>query len=132
NWTAALKQRVRKDRDVLGRRKQTGVSGNSSHHAAILVLDFSLDDPVAERLIIRRPRNSPAQSRRGVGGRVRHADRAKNFALAKDVQWLVGDSVKSHPQNNESDVAVLRMRTGVVGERSCKSCLQQLLATMSV
>jgi hypothetical protein len=53
-----LQQGIREGRYVVRRRKQTSVSRDSTHHTGILVLDFSLDNPAAERLIVRGRWNS--------------------------------------------------------------------------
>src|SRR5205814_10274896 len=71
-----------------------------------------LNDSVSEGPIIcgRRSLRFPLCWRIECG--MRHAQWPENFALAKMIKRLAGNPFKSHSQQDESYVAVLRVRTG--------------------
>ena len=61
---------------------------------------------------------------------MRHAQRAKDFALAECVERFVGQAFEDDAQNDEADVAVFGARTGSVGQRRGEGGLQKLFTSL--
>src|SRR5437764_6990426 len=103
---------MRKDGEISGCGKNSRVASNSFHNTGVFVLDFALNDSVSEGPIIcgRRSLRFPLCWRIECG--MRHAQWPENFAPAKMIKRLAGNPFKSHSQQDESYVAVLRVRTG--------------------
>src|SRR5204863_6962789 len=123
---ASVQYGIGKDGDVMRGGKNAGMWRYASQHTGVLVIDFSLNDAMAERVVIDggRNRNSPSLWRIESG--VRHSQRAEDFALRKAVKRFISDALKRDSKNNESDVAVGGLACGIHGERRCKSRIQQL------
>jgi len=112
------------NREIFGTGEQSRMSGYAAKHARIFILHFALNEPVPKVTILSRWRNRLFQSWSGIERRTAHAERAKNFALAKDIEGLVGEPLEGKPEQDESDVAVFGARSGGGSQRSGECRLQ--------
>src|ERR1700686_2843595 len=100
------------NREIFGAREQSRMSSHAAEYARIFVLHFALNNAVPKATILSRRRNRLFQSWSGIECRTAHAQRAKNFSLAENVERLVGQSFESKAQKDESDVAVFGAGSG--------------------
>ena len=105
--------------------------GNASEDAGVLVLDFTLDDAVAEGTVVRCRRNFMFQRSPRIERRVHHAERPKNFALAEGIERFIGEAFESEAENDESDIAVFGARARGGSEFGREGGLQKGLAGAS-
>jgi len=112
---AALQQDVSEGGDILGGREKAGVPGDSAQHAGVLVLHLTLNNAMAKGLVVGGGWNGGAQFKRWIERRMGHAEWPEDFSLAETIEALVGQAFQGNSQHNESDVAVLGVRTGVLG-----------------
>ncbi len=107
--------------------EKTGVAAYASQNEAILILNLSLDHPVAEGCILlgRGDSQSPI-SRRSKAGAA-HPQWSKNFPRAEALQFLSGDDFKRAAQQNESRIGILRMASGRRFQRKPEARIEQFL-----
>ncbi len=127
----AVEHGVGEDCQIFGGGEQAGVSGNAAEDARVFVLHLALDDAVAESAIIGGWRDGVFQSGCRVEGRVRHAERAEDFALAEQVEGFVGEAFEHDAEDDEADVAVVGPRAGAGGKWVGKGGSQKVLTSAS-
>src|SRR6266699_4778031 len=103
---ASVQHGIGKDGDVMRGGKYAGVWRYTSQHTGVLVIDFSLNDAVAEGVVINCGRNRRSPSRRRIESCVCHTQRAEHFALAKTVKRFVSNTRERDAKNNKTDVTV--------------------------
>ena len=91
---------------------------------------LALNDAEAEAAIVGGWRDRVLQSVCGIEGRVRHAQRSEDFALAERVERFVGEAFERDAENNEADVAVFGAGAGGGGERRGESGSQNRFASL--
>src|SRR5258708_15380582 len=116
---------------VFGSREDSGVSGNAAQYGSVFVVDFALDDPIAESLIIHGRRNVRANFGRRIEGGATHPQRAKNFALAEAVKRFAGDALERSAQDDEADIAVFGAGAGIGGQKACESSAPKIISGVS-
>jgi len=125
---SAVEQGVGEDGYIFGGREQARVSGNAAEDARVFVLHLALDDSVAEGAIVGGWRDGVLHCKCGSEGRVRHAERAEDFALAERVERFVGEAFEDDAENDEADVAVFGAGTGSRCKGCCEGGLQKVFA----
>src|SRR5205807_3506445 len=131
---------------------KSGVTGYTDQDESIFVLNFSLNDSVAEsaattgwflRCIV--PGSSARVKWSFIGGRwnlgpglgwrieggISHGQRTKDFALAENVERLFSDSFESGTHDDESNVAVFGTRCWIGGQWSRKDRPQEFIAAVN-
>src|SRR4051794_41919355 len=95
---------VSEDGDVVGGGEESGVSGHSAHEAGVLVVNLSLDDAMAECLVVDSGRNllAPIGGRGGKSGG--HFQGGKNLFLAEGVLTLVRGAAQGVTREDEGEV----------------------------
>ena len=101
------------------------MSGNAAERARVFVLHLALNDAAAEGAIVGCRRDAILQGGRGIEGRARHAQRAKDFALAKCVKRFVGQAFEDDAENDEADVAVFGARAGAAASGVVKAACRR-------
>ena len=114
---------------IAGSGEDSGMCSHATQEAGVFVLNFALDDAVAKALVVCGGRDGEAQCGCGVERRVRHAEGAEDFALAEMVEEFVGETLESHAEEDESDVAVLGVRARVVSQRHRESGCEEFVAS---
>src|SRR5208283_4493358 len=66
-----------------------------------------------------------------IEGRVRHAQRSEDFALAKRVERFVSEALERDAENDKANVAVFRVRAWDGGERRGEGGSQQGFASLA-
>src|SRR5437868_6883452 len=84
---------------------------------------------MAKGLVIGRRRDGGTQCWDRIERAVSHTEWAEDLMLAEARERLVGETAKSNAQQNESDVAVFGMRTGIVDKRRGVSSSQEFVAS---
>src|SRR5207245_9392364 len=91
-------------------REQSSVRRNPTPHASILILDFTVNYSLPERLIISSRRYPGFPCRRRIERRLEHSQRPEHLTLTKPVEGFFGHPLKSNSEQDETNVAVLGMR----------------------
>ena len=89
---------VGKDGDVVGGGEESGVSGDATHEAGVLVVNPALDDAMAEGLVVDGGWNLLAPLCGRAETCAGHAEGAEDFFLAEIVERLVGDAAEDSPK----------------------------------
>src|SRR5437588_7703249 len=110
---ASVQHGIGKDGDVMRRGKYAGMRRYTSQYAGVLVIDFSLNDAVAERLVIDGRWNRRSPSCGWIESGVSHPQRAEHLTLAETVKRFVSNAFERYPKNDESDVAVGGLAPGI-------------------
>src|ERR1700751_4680910 len=97
----------------------------STHHARILVLHFTLNNPFAESLVVCRRRNLRSRRSGRIVAGMRHSQRPEYFTLAESVERLPGDSLEGNSKQNETNIAVFRTGSGIMFQRNRKRLVQK-------
>src|SRR4051794_12880142 len=100
-----------------------------THYPGVFVVDFALDDLVAERLIVAGWRDlvSPFWLRVETG--VRESKRRKDLAVAELDERFAGDTLEDVSEDDEADIAVLSAGPGI-GFKLCRvGGFQQVFAS---
>lgn len=113
--------------DIFGGGEQAGVSSDTAEDESIFVLDFALDDAMAERAIVDGGRNFRAHLGGRVERRAGHGERAENFALAEGVEGFLCDASEGFAEDDESDVAVFGLGSGIGGEWHSDGGAEQII-----
>src|SRR5439155_10829874 len=103
---SSVQHGIGKDGDVVCWGKYAGLSGHASQHTGILVINFSLNDAVAERAVIDCGQNRRSPSRRRIESCVGHAQWAEYLALAESVKRFVRNAFERNSKNDKTDVTV--------------------------
>src|SRR5437762_184923 len=103
---SSVQHGIGKDGDVVCWGKYAGLSGHASQDAGILVINFSLNDAVAERAVIDCGQNRRSPSRRRIESCVGHAQRSEYLALAESVKRFVRDAFEGDAENDKTNVTV--------------------------
>src|SRR5215831_3747210 len=98
------------------------MSRNAAHHAGVLILYFSLNDAVAEGLVVRGGWNRSSPRGWRVEGGVHHCQRPEDLVPAEMIERFFGDALQGNAENDESDVAICRFASGIGGERGREGC----------
>jgi len=120
------------DGEVFGAGKKARVCCDATHHAGIFVLHFSLNDAVAERLIVGCGGDGSSPPRWRIERRVRHGQWPEDFVLTEAVERLVGDALERDSQDDETDVAVFGSGAGVGGEWSREGGGEKLVSRVGL
>ena len=115
--------------DVLRVGEEASVSGDSSENAGVFVLNFTLDDAVAESLVIGGGWDIGAEFRRRFESSVSQGQWAEDFALTETVERFIGQALHGDAEEDESDVAVFDVRAGVIGKRHGKGGCEKFVAS---
>src|SRR5579884_569809 len=106
--------------------KRSGVSGDSTHYAGILVMNLALNQTMTEFPIVARWRNLAAKALGGTKACRFHTQGRKNLAGTKNIQPLSCCPLQNLAQQDESNVAVLGMGAGIGNKRNLVCQLHQL------
>src|SRR6266852_3774100 len=100
----------------------------ASQNEAVLILNLSLDDTVAEGCILlgRRNKRSPISRRPKAGAS--HSQGSKNLPRAEALHFFPGDDFKHTAQQDESRIGVLRVASRGCFQGKLEAGIQQLLA----
>src|SRR2546423_70216 len=101
----------KKGHGVCGGGKARGGS-YPSQHTGVLVMNFSLNDAVAERVVIDCGRNRRSPSRRRIESSVGHAQRSEHLTLAETVQRFVSNALEREAKNDKTNVTVCGLSAG--------------------
>src|SRR5580658_1360341 len=99
-----------------------------AEHAGILILHFTLNDAVAEGLIVSSCWNLRADFGWRVERSVRPLPRCKDFPLAERGERFVGETFESNAEQDESNVAVVGARSWIGCQRHRENGVQQFRA----
>ena len=107
--------------------ENAGVAADSPEDKAILILNFSLDDPMAEDQVLLRgwDMQSPIGGRPKAGAG--HAEGSEDFPCTEAVQSLAGDHLKRLAQQDESRVGILGTASGGRLEGQSKAGIEEFL-----
>ena len=122
--------RIKKRIEGVG--EKTRVAGNSAKYKAILVLDLSLYDAVAEGQVLfgRRDSRSPFSGRSKASAG--HRQGSEHFACAEVFQPLSGKDFERLAQQNESGIGVLSAASGRRFDGQAEAGVEQRLAPVAL
>src|SRR5438445_3163180 len=123
---ASVHHGIGKDGDVMRGGKYAGVWRYTSQHTGVLVIDFSLNDAVAEGAVIDCGRNRRTPCRGRIESCVCHTQRAEDLALAETVKRFISNALQRYPKNDESDIAVGGLGAWIRRQWRCEGRIQQL------
>ena len=98
------------------------MSGDAREHAGVFILYFTLNQTAPEVFIIGGWSSRIAPRLGRIKCSVRHAERAKNLALAKSVETFVRNALSRYAENDEADVTIFRFRTRFGDQRRGQRC----------
>src|SRR5437762_10121605 len=110
---ASVQHGVGKGGDGMRRGKYTRMRRYASQHAGVLVVDFSLDNAVAERAVIDGGRNRGTPSRWRVESGVSHSQWAEDLTLTETVKRFVSNALERNSKNDKTDVTVRGLVTRI-------------------
>src|SRR5207302_10366143 len=93
---ASVQHGIGKDGDVMRGGKYAGVWRYTSQHTGVLVIDFSLNDAVAEGAVIDCGRNRRTPCRGRIESCVCHTQRAEDLALAETVKRFISNALQRY------------------------------------
>jgi len=106
------------------------MAGYSSHDGGIFIVDFTLNQALAEGAVVFRGRDCEFQAGCRVEAGERKAESGKDLMLAKLVQRLAGELFQRLAQQDKANVTVFGTRTGCGGERDLEGLLEQFVPIM--
>src|SRR5437867_151342 len=104
-----------------------GMSGYASQDTGVLVIDFSLDDAVAEGAVIDCGRNRGTPRRGWIESSVRHSQWAEHLTLTETVKRFISNALERNSKNDKTDVTVYGLGAGIRCQRRCEGRIQQLI-----
>ncbi len=98
------------------------MAGYSAHDESVFIVDFTLNQAMAESAVIFRGRDCRFQVGWRVEAGMRKIEFGEDLTLAELVQRLAGKLFQRLAEQDEADIAVFGARTGIGGERDRRAC----------
>src|SRR5579884_3799325 len=100
------------------------MTSDSTEHGGVLVVDLSLEDPLAEGKVVFGGRNLRPRFLGRQKTRAQHLQRMKYLAFAVSSNGFAGDHFEHGSQYDKADVTVFGAAEGIMGERHFDGALQ--------
>src|SRR5262249_41862464 len=112
---AAGQEHLAEARELRSRSEQGRVRGHAAQRERVLVVHFAAQDATAPRVVL-GGRDAGQQLRAGPEARVLEPQRLEDPGTREDLERLARDALEDLAEEDDAEVAVERLRPGLVGD----------------